>query len=77
VVGEITTFRDLLERNPETNLRLWNIWFFGRIPWERTTVTPASLYNSASLEIVFDGALHRDRQTRWSARRRRHGVAGV
>ena len=65
VVGEITTFRDLLERNPETNLRLWKTWFFGRIPWERTTVTPGSLYTSASLTIVFDGALRRGRQTRW------------
>jgi len=62
-VGEITTFRGLLERNPGTDLRLWRIWFFGRIPWERTTVTPASLYTSASLKVVFDGALSRDRQT--------------
>jgi Permuted papain-like amidase enzyme, YaeF/YiiX, C92 family len=54
-IGEITTFRDLLARNPGTDLRLWKIWFFGRIPWERTTVTPASLYTSPALEIVFDG----------------------
>lgn len=71
-VGEITTFRDLLERNPGANLRLWKIWFFGRIPWERTTVTPASLYTSASLEIVFDGALRREKPTGWSRRPRRH-----
>ena len=68
VVGEITTFRDLLERNPETNLRLWKTWFFGRIPWERTTVTPASLYTSAALAVVFDGSLRpshcRGRQTK-------------
>ncbi len=57
-VGETTTFRDLLERNPETDLRLWRAWYFGRIPWERTTVTPASLYTSPSLKVVFDGALH-------------------
>jgi Permuted papain-like amidase enzyme, YaeF/YiiX, C92 family len=63
-VGETTTFRDLLERNPGIDQRLWKIWFFGRIPWERTTVTPASLYSSASLHIVFDGALRRERQTR-------------
>jgi hypothetical protein len=63
-IGEITTFRDLFERNPGTDLRLWKIWFFGRIPWERTTVTPASLYTSTSLKIVFDGALRRDGQTR-------------
>ena len=37
-------------------------------PVERTTVTPASLYTSASLKIVFDGALRRGRQTKWSRR---------
>ena len=58
-VGETTTFRDLLERNPETDLRLWKVWYFGRIPWERTTITPASLYASASLGVVFDGTVHR------------------
>jgi Permuted papain-like amidase enzyme, YaeF/YiiX, C92 family len=57
VLGELTTFSELLERNPDTDLRLWKIWYFGRIPWERTTITPASLYMSSSLEVVFDGQL--------------------
>ena len=50
-----------LERNPAADLRLWKMWYFGRIPWNRTTVTPESLYTSRSLRIVFDGtvALHR------------------
>jgi hypothetical protein len=56
-VGETTTFRDLLEQNRGTDLRLWKAWYFGRIPWERITITPASLYKSASLEVVFDGTL--------------------
>jgi len=68
-VGEVMTFRDLLERNPETNLRLWKLWFFGRIPWERTTVTPASLYTSESLRLVFDGSLRRANSARFFARR--------
>ena len=59
VVGEVTTFRDLLERNPGTDLRLWKAWYFGRIPWERATVTPGSLYASPSLNVVFDGTVHR------------------
>ncbi len=59
-LGEVTTFSALLERNPDTDLRLWNAWYFGRIPWERTTVTPASLYESSSLRVVFDGYV-RDR----------------
>jgi hypothetical protein len=57
VLGEVLTFSDLLARNPDTDLRLWKIWYFGRIPWERTTVTPASLYSSSSLQVVFDGQL--------------------
>lgn len=55
VVGESITLRELLERNPEADLRLWKAWYFGHIPWERRTVTPASLYSSPSLEVVFDG----------------------
>src|SRR5581483_470118 len=48
VLGEVMTFGDLLARNPETDLRLWKLWYFGRIPWDRTTITPASLYASSS-----------------------------
>jgi hypothetical protein len=55
-VGGIETFRDLLARNPRADLRLWKLWYFGHIPWERTTVTPASLYASPALRVVFDGA---------------------
>jgi hypothetical protein len=60
-VGEAMTFRDLLERNPETDQRLWKLWYFGRIPWERTTITPESLYVSPALTVVFDGELRRGR----------------
>jgi hypothetical protein len=56
-LGEVTTFKQLLQCNPEADLRLWKIWYFGRIPWERTTVTPASLYSSPALRVVFDGVL--------------------
>lgn len=56
-VGDVETFRDLLARNPDADLRLWKLWYFGRIPWERTTVTPASLYGSPYLSVVFDGRL--------------------
>jgi hypothetical protein len=60
-IGEVQTFRELLERNPAADLRLWKMWYFGRIPWDRTTVTPESLYTCRSLRIVFDGTvtLHR------------------
>ncbi|MFL6603255.1 MAG: YiiX/YebB-like N1pC/P60 family cysteine hydrolase [Steroidobacteraceae bacterium] len=64
VVGEATTFRELLERKSGADLRLWKVWYFGRIPWERATVTPESLYASPSLKVVFDGTLHRGCYTR-------------
>ena len=54
-LGEVMTFADLLARNPDVDLRLWKAWYFGRIPWQRMTVTPASLYRSPALTVVFDG----------------------
>ena len=63
-VGEIMTFHDLLGRNPKTDQRLWKLWYFGRIPWERTTITPESLYVSPALTVVFDGELRRSRVRR-------------
>ena len=57
VVGDIETLGELLARNPDADLRLWKLWYFGRIPWERATVTPASLYGSPALSVVFDGRL--------------------
>jgi len=60
-LGEIITFADLLASNPETDLRLWRLWYFGSIPWTRTTVTPASLYWSPELTVVFDGEVRNDR----------------
>ena len=56
-IGEVQTFRALLERNPAADLRLWKMWYFGRIPWDRTTVTPESIYTSHSLRTVFDGTV--------------------
>jgi len=57
VIGEAQTFRELLERNRATHLRLWNLWYFGRIPWDRVTITPGSLYTSGALQVVFDGTI--------------------
>jgi len=59
-LGEVVTFADLLARNPEADLRLWKAWYFGRIPWKRTTITPASLYRSPALKVVFDGEVRAD-----------------
>ena len=51
-IGEIETFDQLLHRNPDTPLAFWRTWFFGFIPWQRTTITPASELLSPRLKIV-------------------------
>ena len=54
-IGKVETFRDLLASQPQAALGFWRLWYFGRIPWERETVTPASLLRSPGLQLVFDG----------------------
>jgi hypothetical protein len=56
-LGEVESFASLLARNPRTDLLFWRIWYFGRIPWSRETVTPASLLVSPSLQSVYDGVV--------------------
>jgi hypothetical protein len=51
-IGEIETFDHLLHRNPDTPLGFWRAWFFGFIPWQRTTITPASELNCPLLRLV-------------------------
>ncbi|HSD37324.1 MAG TPA: YebB family permuted papain-like enzyme [Rhodocyclaceae bacterium] len=51
-IGEVETFETLLRRNPQTSLRFWRIWFFGRIPWQRETITPDSLLRSSRLHTL-------------------------
>jgi len=48
-IGEIETFATLLARNPQASLRFWRVWYFGRIPWQRETITPDSLLRSSRL----------------------------
>jgi len=56
-LGEVQSFSVLLSQNPQVNLSFWKVWYFGRIPWQRETVTPASLLSSPVLKPVFDGAV--------------------
>lgn len=51
-VGEIETFRTLLAKNSGTPQWFWRLWYFGWIPWERRTITPANLYLSPALDTV-------------------------
>lgn len=55
-VGEVQTFADLLKQQPGVNRNFWKAWYFGQIPWERETVTPANLLRSSELKLVFDSA---------------------
>lgn len=51
-VGEIETFGELLNSNPNAKLTFWKFWFLGSIPWERKTVTPASLWHHPGLVLI-------------------------
>lgn len=51
-VGQFETFGELLQNNPAAPVWFWRIWFFGSVPWERKTITPASLMNSPELVTV-------------------------
>ncbi|KJK18169.1 hypothetical protein UB46_34315 [Burkholderiaceae bacterium 16] len=53
-IGEVETFAMLLRNNADPRLAFWRLWYFGRIPWQRCTVTPASLLRSPLVHIVFD-----------------------
>jgi hypothetical protein len=51
-IGEVETFDHLLHRNPDAPLWFWRAWFFGFIPWQRTTITPASELQSPLLRVI-------------------------
>lgn len=61
-IGDIETFATLYSRRPQAELRFWKLWYFGRIPWKRETVTPVSLLRSPQLRCLFDGVVKRDDQ---------------
>jgi hypothetical protein len=54
-VGQVESFRTLLSHAPQADVGFWRVWYFGSIPWQRETVTPASVLNSPGLHTVFDG----------------------
>lgn len=54
-LGEIETLSTLLARNPQADQKFWRVWYFGAIPWQRETVTPASLLRDASMVLYFNG----------------------
>jgi hypothetical protein len=56
-VGILETFEQTLSRYPDCPQTVWKLWFFGRIPWQRRAVTPASQYRSEALVTVADYGL--------------------
>jgi hypothetical protein len=54
-IGKIENLDQLFHSNPHADLRFWRIWYFGKIPWARHTITPASLLKDKSLQNVFNG----------------------
>ncbi|WP_253278636.1 YiiX/YebB-like N1pC/P60 family cysteine hydrolase [Pseudomonas thivervalensis] len=56
-LGKVETFATLLQDNADPNLAFWRLWYFGRIPWQRCTVTPASLLRSPDVRVIFDSQL--------------------
>lgn len=54
-LGEVENFAALLQRNPQADQTFWRMWYFGNIPWQRETVTPASLLGDDKLVVYFDG----------------------
>ena len=55
-VGEVETLRSLFTKNPKAHISFWRFWYFFTIPWDRETITPASVYNDRQLQTVFEGS---------------------
>lgn len=53
-LGQVESFRELLARNSTSPLTFWRCWFLGRIPWDRRTLSPGTLYESDLLELVHE-----------------------
>jgi Permuted papain-like amidase enzyme, YaeF/YiiX, C92 family len=56
-VGTVEKLQSLFADNPDADLAFWRLWYFGIIPWQRETVTPASVLASPKLRTIFDNAL--------------------
>ena len=54
-VGQVETFQTLLKSAPASDVGFWRVWYFGSIPWQRETVTPASVLHTPGLQTIFDG----------------------
>ncbi len=55
-IGALESFQILLNSQPNTPLLFWRLWFLGKIPWTRLTVTPASQLRSDKLETIWESS---------------------
>ncbi len=62
-LGEVENFSTLLKHNPQADQQFWRWWYFGNIPWQRETVTPASLLKDGKMRVVFDGRVQQPEKT--------------
>jgi hypothetical protein len=53
-IGPVKRFQDLLVEHPTPRLWPWKVFYRGRIPWHRRTVTPADQYRDPQLVTVLD-----------------------
>jgi len=54
-IGKKETFQELRDKIPDASIIKVEIWFLGYIPWNRATVTPASVYEDPKLIFVDGG----------------------
>ncbi|WP_290703757.1 YiiX/YebB-like N1pC/P60 family cysteine hydrolase [Amphritea sp.] len=52
-LGTVQTLEQLLNQNPQARIGLWYFWYFGNIPWNRKTLSPASQLQDQQLQTVF------------------------
>jgi hypothetical protein len=52
-IGQLHTFQALLDENPDMDISFWKVWYLGRIPYTRTTITPGDLIRDNKFSTVF------------------------
>lgn len=52
-MGSLHTFQEVLDENPDMDLGFWKTWFFGRIPYQRVTISPAQQIRDTKYVSVF------------------------
>lgn len=55
-IGELETLDQICKKSGQISLLFWRLWFLGRIPWQRLTITPASQLNSPLLQTICESA---------------------